>query len=222
MGGVPGYGPVKPEVDEPVFHEEWEGRVFGLVTTVRAGLTRRKLESLDPDEYLAGYYQRWLIAFERGLMDRGVLREDELDAKTEYFRNNPAAIPTRVDDPDQAKRAVERLNRRHRRSEDLVEKPSFAVGDRVRARNIHHRGHTRLPGYVQGKIGAITAVYNPANFPDDVAADELDQVQWLYCVRFESTELWGASTEPDTSLFIDMWEGHLEPIRMPIQDRSNV
>ena len=35
MGGVPGYGPVQSERDEPVFHEEWEGRVFGLVTSVK-------------------------------------------------------------------------------------------------------------------------------------------------------------------------------------------
>ena len=25
----------------PVFHNEWEGRVFGFVATVRAGLSRR-------------------------------------------------------------------------------------------------------------------------------------------------------------------------------------
>ena len=48
MGGVPGYGRVEPEADEPVFHHEWEGRIFGLVATVRAGLSRRRLESLDP------------------------------------------------------------------------------------------------------------------------------------------------------------------------------
>ena len=40
MGGVAGYGGVEPEEDEPVFHNEWEGRVFGFVATVRAGLSR--------------------------------------------------------------------------------------------------------------------------------------------------------------------------------------
>ena len=30
MGGMHGFGPIKPETDEPVFHEAWEGRMFGL------------------------------------------------------------------------------------------------------------------------------------------------------------------------------------------------
>ncbi|MCY4113315.1 MAG: nitrile hydratase subunit beta [Chloroflexi bacterium] len=100
MGGVPGYGHVEPEADEPIFHNEWEGRIFGLVITVKDGLSRPRLEGLDPDEYLSGYYQRWLLAFERGLVARGALRVEELDAKTEYFRNHPAASPTRVVDPE--------------------------------------------------------------------------------------------------------------------------
>ena len=105
MGGAPGYGRVEPEPDEPVFHREWEGRVFGLVVTVKDGLSRPRLESLDPDEYLSGYYQRWLLAFERGLMARGALSAEELDAKTEHFRRNPAACPTRTDiDPELTER----------------------------------------------------------------------------------------------------------------------
>ena len=30
MGGMHGMGPIKPEPNEPVFHEPWEGRVYGL------------------------------------------------------------------------------------------------------------------------------------------------------------------------------------------------
>ena len=29
MGGMDGMGPVAPEENEPVFHEPWEGRVYG-------------------------------------------------------------------------------------------------------------------------------------------------------------------------------------------------
>ena len=87
MGGVPGYGRVEPEEDEPVFQSEWEGRIFGLVISVKDGLSRPRLESLDPDEYLSGYYRRWMLALERGLIDRGLLSAEELEAKTEYFRN---------------------------------------------------------------------------------------------------------------------------------------
>ena len=30
MGGMHGFGPIAPEADEPVFHEIWEARMFGL------------------------------------------------------------------------------------------------------------------------------------------------------------------------------------------------
>ena len=30
LGGMHGLGPIAPEVDEPVFHEPWERRAFGL------------------------------------------------------------------------------------------------------------------------------------------------------------------------------------------------
>ena len=30
MGGVKGFGPVKPEPNEPVFHAPWEGRVMAM------------------------------------------------------------------------------------------------------------------------------------------------------------------------------------------------
>ena len=41
MGGMEGFGPVRaePESQEPVFHAEWEGRVFGM--NLAAGFHRR-------------------------------------------------------------------------------------------------------------------------------------------------------------------------------------
>ena len=210
MGGVPGYGPVEPEENEPVFHSEWEGRMFGLVTTVRGGFSRRLLEALDPDVYLSGYYQRWMAAFERGLLDRGLVSEEELEAKTDHFRQNPAARPTRVVDPELTGRVREGMYRQRQEHKTPPCPPAFAVGDGVRARYIHHAGHTRLPRYVQGKRGTVTAVYAAYDFPDDVPPGEDVPVQQLYCVRFEGSELWGESAEPGTALHIDMWEGYLD------------
>ena len=45
MGGVRGYGAVEPEENEPVFHDEWEGRVFGLVVSIRG-----RLQAQQPGE----------------------------------------------------------------------------------------------------------------------------------------------------------------------------
>ncbi len=52
-GGVPGYGPVEPEEDEPVFHYEWEGRIYGLATSVPGGFSRQALERLEPEAYMS-------------------------------------------------------------------------------------------------------------------------------------------------------------------------
>ena len=211
MGGVPGYGPVEPEVDEPVFHHEWEGRVFGLVTSVRGGLSRRNLESLDSDDYLSGYYQRWMMALERGLVDRGMLSADELEEKTDYFRGHPEVGPARVVDPELTERVRAGMYRQRQAHKEPARPPAFAVGDHVRARRIEHGGHTRLPAYVQGKRGTVGAVYAAYDLPDDMPDGEAPPVQQLYSVRFEGAELWGDSAEPGTALHIDMWEGYLEP-----------
>ena len=212
MGGAPGYGRVEPELDEPVFHSEWEGRVFGLVIAVKDGLSRPRLESLDPDEYLSGYYERWMLALERGLMARGALSAEELDAKSDYFRRNPGASPTRRVDPELTERVRQGMYRQRDVRRTPARAPAFDVGDRVRARRIRHGGHTRLPGYAQGKRGVIHAVYAAYDLPDDSRENDSAPAQQLYSVRFEGTELWGASTEPGTAVHVDMWEGYLEPL----------
>ena len=30
MGGMHGFGPIKIDENEPLFHDEWEGRVLGI------------------------------------------------------------------------------------------------------------------------------------------------------------------------------------------------
>jgi nitrile hydratase subunit beta len=88
LGGMHGLGPVVPEKNEPVFHEEWEGRAFGLFasTFVFAGYTvdefRHAIENIEPAHYLeSSYYEHWLHAFEDVLIKRGIVTRDELDAR---------------------------------------------------------------------------------------------------------------------------------------------
>ena len=56
MGGMHGFGRVRREEDEPVFHEPWEGRIFamqvsGMVPLFPSGdAGRYALEQLDPAE----------------------------------------------------------------------------------------------------------------------------------------------------------------------------
>src|SRR5450631_3002919 len=87
MGGVHGFGPVVPEADEPTFHAEWEGRVFGLALTAgRAGqwnidMGRFARENRPPADYLAkSYYEIWLAGLEAMLAERGLVSADEIEA----------------------------------------------------------------------------------------------------------------------------------------------
>ncbi len=213
MGGVRGYGPVEPEENEPVFHDEWEGRVFGLVVSIQGGFKRSNLEGLDPEVYLAGYYHRLMAALEHGLVERGVLSREELEAKAAHFRDNPEALATRVADPELTERVRANMYRQRQLRRQTGRPPAFAVGDPVRTRRIEHGGHTRLPGYAQGKRGTVAAVYAAYDLPDEPPGrgHEDAPAQQLYSVRFEGAELWGTSTEPETTLYMDMWEGYLEP-----------
>src|SRR4051812_12382988 len=87
MGGMHGFGPVVAEPDEPVFHELWEGRVFGLMIVssakgLRQGQLRPAIEAIPAAEYLeASYYEKWLRAVEAGLVARGTVTTPDIDAR---------------------------------------------------------------------------------------------------------------------------------------------
>ena len=87
----------------------------------------------------------------------------------------------------------------------------FAVGARVRARNMHPAGHTRLPRYVRGHVGVITQAHGAHVFPDVSARGEGEAPQWLYTVRFSARELWGEAADPAATVSVDAWESYLEP-----------
>jgi nitrile hydratase subunit beta len=88
LGGMHGLGPIRPEPDEPVFHEDWERRMFGLMVATFGGGQfnvdefRHAIERMDPAHYLeSSYYEHWLSAVETLLVEKGVLTKDELAAR---------------------------------------------------------------------------------------------------------------------------------------------
>ena len=87
----------------------------------------------------------------------------------------------------------------------------FTVGDRVRTRNLHPTGHTRLPRYARAKEGVIERLHGGFVFPDTNAHGAGECPQWLYTVRFEARELWGDSADPAHTVAIDAWEEYLDP-----------
>ena len=90
--------------------------------------------------------------------------------------------------------------------------PRFSAGERVRARNMHPTGHTRLPRYVRGRVGTVTHVHGAHVFPDLNAAGLGEAPEWLYNVRFSGRELWGQEADPSVTVSVDAWESYLEPV----------
>lgn len=89
--------------------------------------------------------------------------------------------------------------------------PRFRPGDRVRARNVHPPGHTRLPRYARGREGVVDRDYGAFIFPDTNAHGQGKKPQHLYSVRFSARELWGDGASGRDFVYIDMWDDYLDP-----------
>jgi nitrile hydratase len=91
----------------------------------------------------------------------------------------------------------------------IDDSPKFAVGDRVRTRDLHPTGHTRLQRYARRRTGVVRALHPAQVLPDTNAHFLGENAQHVYSVTFESTELWGPDAEPFV-VNIDMYESYLE------------
>ncbi|WP_031174198.1 nitrile hydratase subunit beta [Streptomyces durhamensis] len=212
MGGTPGWGPVHPpRRDEPVFAESWESRAFALailsnrVSGGNLDSFRHALERLDRAHYIDdGYYGRWLNAGELRLLDSAVLARGAVDARARNLRGEHVEEPPILEPakPDYTPTAEGTL-----RSVDTA--PAFAVGARVRAKDMSPSGHTRLPRYVRGHVGAVDIVQPAGVLPDTNAHFMGENPQYVYSVRFDSYELWGPDAEPFT-VTVDLYESYLE------------
>ncbi len=85
LGGMHGFGPVIREPNEPVFHSEWEKRMFAMTLTAMGRRVcnvdefRRAIERMPPAGYLAAsYYEKWLYAVESLLVEKGVATREEI------------------------------------------------------------------------------------------------------------------------------------------------
>jgi nitrile hydratase len=200
LGGMEDFGPVVLEPAEPVFHAHWEGRIFaigGVLTAqglASANAVRHAIERMDPMHYLGSpYFEHWLTAFATLLVERGVLTHEELErqSKAPFPLSRPSQAP--------AWRAGGTVGSR------------FAVGDRVRARDMHPRGHTRCPRYVRGKLGVVDRCDGRFTLPDaDLDGDD-PPTEFTYSVRFDAAELWGEQTERGNSVSVGLWQSYLEP-----------
>jgi nitrile hydratase beta subunit len=212
VGGVHGYGAVRPEPDEPAFHAPWEGRVLALHLALgRLGTWtldeyRFNRELLPPAQQLTmSYYETVLAALERLTTAHGFLGQDELTTGRS-LRPGPSPGPALS-----AAAVLQGLGWGSPPRREPLRPAAFKVGDEVRTRNRHPLGHTRLPGYVRGHSGMVVAVLGCHAFPDTRAGGGGDDPQWLYTVRFTARELWGPDGDPTLTLSVDAFEPYLEP-----------
>ncbi len=212
MGGVHGFGPVQPEPNEPPFHAEWEKKALALVLAMgpaggwNIDMSRSARENVPPGDYLSrSYYQIWIAGLERLMAERGLVLPEEIDAGRALYPPKPVPRTLAAADVDKV------LRRGGPTERETKTNARFAMGDRVRAKNIHPTAHTRLPRYVRGHAGIVEAVRGCHVFPDTNATGAGEDPQWLYTVRFEGTELWGAESDPTVKVSVDAWEPYLDP-----------
>jgi nitrile hydratase subunit beta len=211
MGGMDGFGPVEPAEDADVFHGKWEGtvmacsRVMGAIGAWNIDQGRYGIELLPPDRYLTSYYRRWLARCEWALVTYGYADADEIAAghALRAGKTPPRGKFTTAN--------IERIGHRGTFTRPEPAPARFAVGDRVLARNIHPRTHTRLPRYVRGHVGVVERLHGCQVFPDSAAIGQGENPQWLYTVRFEGRDLWGADTDPTLKVSVEAFEPYLEP-----------
>jgi len=210
MGGMHGLGPIHSEMNEPVFHDPWEGRVYALTLALRSGKSnldnrRHLIELLPPAEYLRmSYYERWLTRLLNQLLDNGVLTREELE------KGAPAPGAVKATPAVTAAMVPGFLARGNSARRSVSVRPRFRVGQRVWARNMHPTGHTRLPRYARGKRGVVAIDHGVFVFPDTNAHFLGEKPQHVYSVRFAARELWGGQASPRDFVHIDLWDDYLE------------
>jgi nitrile hydratase len=189
LGGMHGFGPVPIEVDEPLFHEPWEGRVAAMARLLMANTTvdhfRSTIEQMPPAEYLSSrYYERWLWAAEHMAAEQA--EQGLLDGSSGPDR--PAGPSG---EPDAPRR--------------------FADGEQVVVANAVTAGHTRVPRYLRNHVGTVVRRGCVWSHPTSSAATgRYGPVEHVYLVAFRGSELFG----PDArhTVMADVWERDLEPI----------
>jgi len=216
LGGMHGFGRINPEPEgeEPVFHAEWEKRVFGLslaVATLRKwniDMVRHARERQHPIDYLRhSYYENWLVGLEKLLVETGLVTAEELATGKAMSPADDATSQRAL----KAEHVPAFLAEGAPVTMEIDTTPRFKPGDMIRAIDQHPLGHTREPRYVRGRVGVIHEYRGAHVFPDRSAQGSREG-RHLYSVRFEASSLWGENANKGSAIYLDLWEDYLEPI----------
>jgi nitrile hydratase len=99
LGGKPTQAPIDRKAEDVNFFAR---RVTALVTLLRdtrrrafqTDEFRRSIEGLPAEQYLSlSYYEKWIQGLRRVLVSKGVLTDDEIDARVREVASRLAAKP---------------------------------------------------------------------------------------------------------------------------------
>ena len=131
MGGMHGFGPIIREENEPLFHHPWEGRVLAMTVATPVpipGGSRNNIENMDPAHYLASsYYEKWLHSRIKGLIDTGVLTEEELETRMALLQDHPNAKTPVHPDPAAVRAELNRSRPAAPPSQQVDIQPQFSL-----------------------------------------------------------------------------------------------
>lgn len=218
LGGTDGLGAIDPPAEEPVFRAEWEKAAFTMFPALfRVGWFgvdqfRHGVENLDPAVYLkTPYYKHWIASFEYHGARTGNLDLDELEKRYQHYLANPEAP---LPEHEQSQELLDFVNAvvpaGAPASREIDQEPRFKPGDVVRMSTDVPFGHSRIAGYVRGKVGTVVMHHGAAIFADSAGNGLGEDPQHVYTVRFEGKELWGEQyAETNTSTTFDAWDPYL-------------
>lgn len=212
LGGKQGYGPIDVDDDERPFHEDWEGREWGIAQCARTpGITidwwRHCRELIMPEDYLGRpYFDSWAQTDFSTYIEAGWISLQEIKAGKSQSKgpgnDEPAAAMTLPqvlqEDHDHAVRF----------DAEIETPPLFAVGQQVLTCRHGSSGHTRLPQYARDRRGTVHAYHGAHVFPDLSAQGE-ETHQHCYSVMFEASELWPEAKWSQDKVYLDLWESYL-------------
>jgi nitrile hydratase beta subunit len=238
LGGLENLGPVW--VEPRVFVEEWEKRIFGIHVAMMAlsrhldgalpdydmkavptsfaddwtwGHLRMGAEAMNPFDYFKfRYYEKWLGGISSFFVERGYISQAELDGLAARYLAGSAPSGASADAPEIDAQVLEYLREGDSPERDADVAPAFAAGETVIVRDVHPVEHTRLPGYLRGKLGVIDRVYDkPYAYFFSTGPDGIGPAMPVYSVKFSPVELWGSMAEPNNWIYADLFEAYLSP-----------
>ncbi|TWH41892.1 nitrile hydratase [Rhodococcus rhodochrous J38] len=219
LGGRAGFGPINPEVDEPVFHSDWERSVLVMFPAMAmAGAFnldefRGAMEQIPPHDYITSqYYEHWMHAMVHYGTRSGIFDPEDLERRTRYYLEHADEVPPRRQDPDMVAALTTLIAEGDDYRRPVTREAAYAIGDKVVVRaDASPNTHTRRAGYIRGRTGEVVAAHGGYIYPDTNAVGAGEQPEHLYTVKFSASELWGDTAEHQGANYFDVWEPYLQP-----------